>query len=53
MRAYAALGEEKYKLPTYPVLVNIVKESDAEIATRYESELASIIAHFICLVINT
>jgi len=25
MRAYAALAEEKYDLPTYPVLINIQK----------------------------
>jgi predicted transposase YdaD len=24
MRAYAALAEEKYQLPTYPVLINIL-----------------------------
>ncbi|MBD2608058.1 Rpn family recombination-promoting nuclease/putative transposase [Scytonema hofmannii FACHB-248] len=42
MRVYAALAEEKYNLPTYPVLVNILKESDREIATRYQSEFAGL-----------
>ena len=40
MRAYAALAEEKYNLPTYPVLVNILKAGNVEIPTRYESEFA-------------
>jgi predicted transposase YdaD len=30
MRAYTALAEEKYNLPTYPVLVNILKESPCD-----------------------
>jgi len=42
MRAYAALAEEKYDLPTYPVLINILKESEAEIPNRYESEFAGL-----------
>lgn len=42
MRAYAALAEEKYNLPTYPVLVNILKEGNVEIPTRYESEFAGL-----------
>ncbi|MFN6563782.1 MAG: Rpn family recombination-promoting nuclease/putative transposase [Nostoc sp. ChiSLP01] len=37
MRAYAALGEEKYKLPTYPVLINILKISNSEIPTSFTS----------------
>ena len=52
MRAYAALAEEKYKLPTYPVLVNILKESDAEIPTRYESNFAGLQARQDYRVIN-
>ncbi len=52
MRAYVALAEEKYKLPTYPVLVNILQEGNAEIPTRYESELAGIIARQDYRVIN-
>ncbi|MBP5975932.1 Rpn family recombination-promoting nuclease/putative transposase [Brasilonema sp. CT11] len=44
MRAYAALAEEKFDLPTYPVLINILKdkEGDIEIPTRYESEFAGL-----------
>jgi len=42
MRAYAGLAEEKYKLPTYPALINILKTGDAEIPTRFESNLAGL-----------
>jgi len=42
MRAYAALAEEKFNLPTYPVLINILKESDVLIPTRYESVFADL-----------
>lgn len=42
MRAYAALAEEKYKLPTYPVLINILKTTNAEIAASYESNIAGL-----------
>lgn len=42
MRAYAGLAEEKYNLPTYPVLINILKTSDAVIPTRYESNVAGL-----------
>jgi predicted transposase YdaD len=52
MRAYAALAEEKYNLPTYPVLINILKESDAEIPTRYESNFAGLQARQDYRVIN-
>ncbi|BAZ26125.1 hypothetical protein NIES4073_70310 [Kalymmatonema gypsitolerans NIES-4073] len=52
MRAYAALAEEKFDLPTYPVLINILKESDAEIPTRYESEFAGLQARQDYRVIN-
>ncbi|MHC5757653.1 Rpn family recombination-promoting nuclease/putative transposase [Nostoc sp.] len=37
MRAYAALAEEKYKLQTYPVLINILKISNSEISTSFAS----------------
>jgi predicted transposase YdaD len=38
MRAYAALAEEKYSLPTYPVLINILPPaSTVTILNRYES----------------
>jgi predicted transposase YdaD len=42
MRAYSELAEEKYKLPRYPVLIKIVKTGEAEIPTRYESNLAGL-----------
>ncbi|GAB4195321.1 MAG: hypothetical protein Fur006_41600 [Coleofasciculaceae cyanobacterium] len=45
MRAYAALAEERYKLPTYPVLINILPPpASVEIATRYESHFKGLIA---------
>ncbi|MEH1790929.1 MAG: Rpn family recombination-promoting nuclease/putative transposase [Nostoc sp.] len=52
MRAYTALAEEKYNLPTYPVLVNILKESDVEIPTSYESQFAGLQARQDYHVIN-
>lgn len=42
MRAYAALAEEKYNLPTYPVLIKILKASDAEIPTSYTLNIAGL-----------
>lgn len=42
MRAYAGLAEEKYQLPTYPVLINILKTSDVEIPKKYESNIAGL-----------
>ncbi|GET43056.1 hypothetical protein MiSe_78760 [Microseira wollei NIES-4236] len=40
MRAYAALAEERYNLPVYPVLINILQPSPTvAIATAYESEV--------------
>jgi predicted transposase YdaD len=39
MRAYAALAQEKYGLPVYPVLVNILPPSDPTIVCdRFESD---------------
>ncbi|BAY25220.1 hypothetical protein NIES2100_50260 [Calothrix sp. NIES-2100] len=52
MRAYAGLAEEKYNLPTYPVLINILKTSNAEIPTRYQSNIAGIEAYQDYRVIN-
>lgn len=52
MRAYAALAEEKYNLPTYPVLVNILKEGNIEIPTSYQSEFAGLQARQDYRVIN-
>ncbi|MBX9253217.1 Rpn family recombination-promoting nuclease/putative transposase [Desmonostoc muscorum CCALA 125] len=42
MRAYTALAEEKYNLPTYPVLINILKGSNTEIPTTYTSNVAGL-----------
>jgi predicted transposase YdaD len=42
MRAYAALAEEKYKLQTYPVLINILKISNREIPTSFASNFAGL-----------
>lgn len=48
MRAYIALSEEKYNLPVFPVLINILKDSDAKIPERYESTFEGIYARY-CL----
>ncbi len=42
MRAYAALAEEKYNLPTYPVLINILPTNQVEIPTNYVSNIAGL-----------
>ena len=42
IRAYAALAEEKYELPTYPVLINILQTSDVEIPTSFTSNIAGL-----------
>ncbi|AFY36120.1 hypothetical protein [Calothrix sp. PCC 7507] len=52
MRAYTALAEEKFNLPIYPVLINILKESDVAIPTRYESAFADLQARQDYRVIN-
>jgi predicted transposase YdaD len=52
MRAYAALAEEKYQLPTYPVLINILKIGDEEIPSRFASNIAGLQAHQDYRVIN-
>lgn len=45
MRAYAALAEERYGLPVYPVLVNILPPtSSTVIADRYESTFMDVYA---------
>ncbi|WP_445629557.1 Rpn family recombination-promoting nuclease/putative transposase [Nostoc sp. DSM 114167] len=39
MRAYAALAQERYRLPTYPVLINILPPSSSlTIVSSYEQE---------------
>lgn len=52
MRAYAALAEEKYNLPAYPVLVNILQEGNVPIPTCYQSEFAGLQARQDYRVIN-
>jgi predicted transposase YdaD len=52
IRAYAALAEEKYQLPVYPVLVNILQSSYANIPQGYFSEFAGLQARQDYRVIN-
>jgi predicted transposase YdaD len=42
IRSYAALAEEKYQLPTYPVLINILPTTDQPIPTSFTSNLAGL-----------
>lgn len=53
MRAYAALAEERYELPVYPVLVNILQPSASKpIPRQYHSEFLGQVAHQDYHVIN-
>ncbi|GGA51388.1 Rpn family recombination-promoting nuclease/putative transposase [Okeania sp. KiyG1] len=53
MRAYAALAEEKYKKPVYPVLVNILQPSPkTKIVNSYKSEFLDVRAYQNYRVIN-
>ncbi|MGK7931830.1 MAG: Rpn family recombination-promoting nuclease/putative transposase [Microcystaceae cyanobacterium] len=53
MRNYTALAEEKYNLPVYPVLINILPfQSPQVIPTAYESEFMGIRAYQDYRVIN-
>ncbi len=53
MRAYAALAEERYNLPVYPVLINILPPSETmEIVTGYESQVLGLQARQDYRVIN-
>ena len=53
MRAYAALAEERYNKPTYPVLINILPPGPAvEIVNRYESNFRGLQARQDYQVIN-
>lgn len=54
MRAYIGLAEEKYQMPVYPVLINILKrgENPAPIPTYYESQFRNIRAYQDYRVIN-
>ncbi|MGI8500385.1 MAG: Rpn family recombination-promoting nuclease/putative transposase [Hassallia sp.] len=53
MRAYAALAEERYNLPVYPVLINILPPSETmQIVSGYKSEVLSLHARQDYRVIN-
>jgi predicted transposase YdaD len=53
MRAYAALAQEKYGLPIYPVLVNILQPSEATVVSdRFESDFLGLQARQDFCVIN-
>jgi predicted transposase YdaD len=52
MRAYTGLAEEKYNLPVYPVLINILKLSNAEIPSTYRSSIGGLEARQDYRVIN-
>ena len=53
MRAYSGLVEEKYELPVYPVLVNILPHvSNPQIPTCYESNFQGIRAYQDYKVVN-
>lgn len=52
VRAYTALAEEKYDLPVYPVLINILKTSDTQIPTAFKSKFMGLTARQDYRVIN-
>lgn len=53
IRAYAALAEERYDLPTYPVLINVLPPSRSpQIPDRYESNVLGLTARQDYRVIN-
>ncbi len=53
MRAYAALAEEKYELPTYPVLINILPPAnEAGIVNSYQGQCQGLQARQDYRVIN-
>jgi predicted transposase YdaD len=52
IRAYTALAEEKYNLPIFPVLINILKGNDDPIPDHYESNFEGIYARQDYRVIN-
>jgi predicted transposase YdaD len=53
MRAYAALAEERYNLPTYPVLVNILPPpSTVTVSNRFETDFLGLQARQDYRVIN-
>ncbi len=42
MRAYTALAEEKYQLPVYPVLVNLLEASIESISSSFDQQFAGL-----------
>lgn len=42
MRCYAGLAEEKYQLPVYPVLINILPTGNTEIPTSFISNIGGL-----------
>ena len=53
MRAYTALVEERYRLPVFPVLVNILPPpATVHIVSQYHSEFMGLMAHQDYKVIN-
>ncbi len=52
IRAYTGLAEEKYNLPIYPVLINILKLSNTEIPSTYRSSIGGLEARQDYRVIN-
>ncbi len=42
MRAYTAMASEKYQLPVYPVLINLLEASSGTIASSFESNFAGL-----------
>lgn len=52
VNAYTALAREKYKLPIYPVLINILPDGNVNIPNCYESNFAGLQARQDYRVIN-
>ena len=52
MRAYAALAEERYELPVFPLLVNILPFGGNAVAERYQSEFMGLVARQDYRVVN-
>ncbi|BAZ09451.1 hypothetical protein NIES4071_12590 [Calothrix sp. NIES-4071] len=42
VNAYVGLAAEKFELPVYPVLINILKVSDSKIPSQYKSSIAGL-----------
>ncbi len=52
MRAYVGLAEEKYDLPIFPVLINLLNEGDKPVLDRYDSSFEGLHARQDYRVIN-